>query len=156
MKNFALLFLLFCLVFSSSVFAQNRSTAIGVTVGSPNGITGRTWLNDENSFDYGAGWSVMDSKQFEVYSDYLWSRNGIFELNEEKFDFFFGGGLVLRTNSGNTGSDLVFGPRLPVGVSYEFSQPDLELFALFALNVGVIPSSDLFVDLHVGARFYLF
>jgi hypothetical protein len=135
---------------------QNPSTALGLTLGSPNGVTGRTWFSSDTSLDYGAGWSLMDSNQFEIYSDYLWAKSGRLELNGEKFDLFYGGGLSLRTHSGKGDHDLVFGPRLPVGVSYEFSHPDLEVFALFALNVGVVPSSDVYLDLHVGARFYLF
>jgi hypothetical protein len=131
------------------------STALGVTLGSPNGITGRTWITPESSIDYGGGWSIQDGHQFEAYADYLWNRPDTFELNEQKFDLFFGGGLALRSHSGN-GDELVLGPRLPVGVSYEFAQPALELFALFAVNVGIVPSSDVFFDLHVGARFYLF
>jgi len=50
----------------------------------------------------------------------------------------------------------VLGPRLPVGVSHEFSNPDLEVFAAFALNIGLIPHSAIFFDLHLGVRFYLF
>ena len=131
------------------------STGVGVTLGSPNGVTGRTWLTEEKSLDYGGGWSLFDSSKFEIYSDYLWNRSDTFEINNEKFDLFFGGGLALRNHSGG-GNELVLGPRLPVGVSYEFSHPDVEVFALFAVNVGLIPRSDVFVDLHLGVRFYLF
>ncbi len=156
MKNvFSLLLVL--LIFSlPRAEAEVGDTGIGLTLGSPNGVTGRTWISKENSIDYGAGWSLMDSSRFELYSDYLWANSGRFELNGEKFDLFFGGGLSLRSHSGKNNSELVFGPRLPVGVSYEFSHPDLEVFALLALNVGVIPSSDVYLDLHLGVRFYLF
>lgn len=151
MKFFIALFLFF----SAPAFAA-PSTGLGLTLGSPNGVTGRTWLTEENSLDYGAGWGLLESSKFEVYSDYLWNRSNLFEINGEKFDVFFGGGLSIRTHSGNGENEVVFGPRLPVGFSYEFTNPDLELFALFALNVGVIPHSNVFVDAHVGARFYLF
>lgn len=149
--------LIFCFTFLPMIAsAANSSTGIGVTVGSPNGFTGRTWFNHESSIDYGAGWSLSDSRQFEIYSDYLWNRAGLIEIGDRAFDLFFGGGLALRSHSGKADNDLVIGPRIPVGASYTFTNPDLELFALFALNVGMIPSSDVFVDLHVGARFYLF
>lgn len=138
-----------------SVFGQ-EGTGIGLTLGNPNGITARSWFTEDSSVDFGAGWSITDSKKFQVHGSYLWNRPHAFELNEEKFDFFFGGGFGLRTNSGNNENQVVFGPRLPVGVSYLFADPDLELFAQAAITVGVIPSSDVYFDLHLGARFYLF
>ncbi|MGZ3652820.1 MAG: hypothetical protein ACXWR1_08610 [Bdellovibrionota bacterium] len=140
---------------SFPALAETPSTGLGVTLGSPNGITARHWLSQENSIDAGAGWDLLDSGKFEMYSDYLWNRPDTFEINGEKFDLFFGGGLALRSHSGN-GNELVIGPRLPVGVSYEFTHPDLEVFAALALNVGIIPHSDVFLDAHIGVRFYLF
>jgi hypothetical protein len=152
MRNLLVMSALFL---SLPAFAAS-STGVGLTVGSPNGLTGRTWLTDENSLDYGLGWGLGGGSKFEVYGDYLWNRPGMFEIGGEKFDFFFGGGAVIRTHSGKADDEVVFGPRLPVGVSYEFADPDLELFTAFALNVGIVPHSDVFFDLHLGARFYLF
>jgi hypothetical protein len=150
-------FLLFAAFFLSlPAVADTAGTGLGITLGSPSGITGRTWIDGVNSFDYGAGWGIIDSNKFEVYGDYLWNRADAFELNEAKFDFFFGGGISLRTSSGQNDNEAVFGPRIPVGFSHTFSNPNLELFAVAALNVGIIPHSDVYFDLHVGARFYLF
>ncbi len=151
MKFLTLLFLF--LPFST--FAA-QSTGVGLTLGSPNGITGRTWVSEENSLGYGAGWGVLGDNKFQVYTDYLWNRPHTFEINGEGFDFFFGGGLGLRSKSGRNDGELVFGPRLPVGISYWFADPSLEIYMMGAVNVGVIPSSDVYLDLHLGARFYLF
>ncbi|HEY8279456.1 MAG TPA: hypothetical protein VIH99_07535 [Bdellovibrionota bacterium] len=159
MKNFYLAAFLTLLFLSSSgawAAASATRTGIGATIGNPLGITGRTWFNEENSFDYGLGWGISDSRRFHVYADYLWNKADAFDMNDEPFDFFFGGGLAMRTNSGRGDSETVIGPRLPVGVSYEFAKPKLELFLAGALNMGLLPSSDFWVDIHVGARFYLF
>ena len=56
---------------SSSAHAGERSTGVGLTLGSPNGLTGRTWVTEENSFDYGFGWGGFSSRKFQVYTDYL-------------------------------------------------------------------------------------
>lgn len=153
MKTFVFLASLFL---SLPAFADSFDNGIGLTLGSPSGITGRTWLNEENSIDAGVGWGIVDSSKFEFYGDYLWNRSDAFQINDVNFDFFFGGGASLRTHSGQGDNEAVFGPRIPLGVSHSFSNPDLEVFAVFALNVGIIPHSDVYVDLHVGARFYLF
>lgn len=150
------LFVILALFPFSPALAQDRDTGIGLTLGNPVGLTGRTWLSGENSLGYGAGWAITDTNKFQVYADYLWARPHAFEVSGERLDFFFGGGLGLRSNSGKSDGELVFGPRIPVGVSYEFSDPDLEIYLLAAFNAGLIPSADIYLDLHLGARFYVF
>jgi len=147
---------LLCWIFTPKNASAYSNTGVGLMLGVPSGVTGRSWVSDENSIDYGAGWSIVDGNRFQVHADYLWARPHTFELNEEKFDLFFGGGVGVRTKSGSNDNEVVFGPRLPVGISYLFKNPDLELFALTALNLGLLPSFDVYFDLHVGARFYIF
>lgn len=156
MKFLNALFAIFLFASLLPTASAEQGTGIGVTVGSPNGVSGRTWMNDENSLAYGAGWGLLEGNKFQLYADYLWNRPHTFELNGEPFALFFGGGLGLRGKSGSNDNEVVFGPRLPVGVSYLFAKPELEVYLMGAVNVGIIPSSDLYLDLHVGARFYLF
>lgn len=132
--------------------AEVGDTGIGVVVGSPNGVTARHWLAEDRSIEGSAGWSLSKSR-FQVNANYLWERNDLIEINGEPFSLFFGGGLSLRTKSGKNDNEVVFGPRVPVGLAYQFANPDLELFTQAALNVGIIPSSDLYLDLNVGLRF---
>lgn len=66
------------------------------------------------------------------------------QLGEILLDPFFGLGLSLRSKSGKNNNEAVFGPRLPVGVAYEFTDPNVEAFAQGAINIGLIPSLDLF------------
>lgn len=155
MKNILLsLFLLFTV---SAAHAEGmKDTALGITVGSPLGFTGRTWVNSDNSFAYGAGWSITDTDKFEVYTDYLWNAPEVFDINGRMVDFFYGGGLVLRTNSGKYENQAVFGVRAPLGLSMEFTNPNAELFTEFALNAAFIPSTAVFMDLLVGVRFHIF
>jgi hypothetical protein len=153
-KLFALLSLSLATLSSASAFAQAPgTTGVGVVVGSPNGLTARHWINEENSVEGSLGWALSDSR-FQVNVNYLWNRANLIHIGEENFDLFFGAGLGLRTKSGKQNGEVVFGPRLPVGVAYTFVDPNLELFAQAALNVGIIPSSDVYVDGNLGLRFY--
>ncbi len=144
---------LFLLFFFSLSAQAGEGTGIGVVLGSPNGITARHWFNEENSIEGAAGWSITDSR-FQVNGNYLWTKPDAIQLGEETFDLFFGGGLSMRSKSGKQDGEVVFGPRLPVGVSYEFTNPDIELFVQAALNIGIIPSSDMYLDGNLGVRFY--
>ena len=74
-----ILLALLAFVVSPAVFAA-ESTGAGLTVGSPYGFTGRTWLSQENSLDYGLGWDLLNSHKLEAYSDFLWNRPDAFEI----------------------------------------------------------------------------
>lgn len=138
---------------SGSAFAGSGGTGVGVVLGSPNGVTARHWLNDQQSLEGAAGWSLLDS-HFQLNANYLWNQAAAVTIGSENFDLFFGIGASLRSKSGTASNEVVFGPRLPVGLAYEFANPDIELFTQAALNVGLVPSSDVYVDLNVGVRFY--
>ena len=147
-----ILLMLAMFVGSGSAFA-GAGTGVGVVVGSPNGFTVRHWMDEGNSFEGSAGWSISGSR-FQVNANYLYTISDAFKIQEASFDVFFGGGLSFRTKSGRQNGEVVFGPRLPVGVSYEFTDPNIEVFVQGALNVGVIPSSDVYADANLGVRFY--
>lgn len=149
-------FLAAVIFFGGSAQAANSGgdTGLGIMLGSPNGIVGRTWFDHSHSIDYGAGWNLLDTNRFQVHADYLWMRPDLIDINGTKFDLYFGAGFGFRTHAGKGDHETVFGPRIPVGASYEFKDPNLELFSEFAVNMGLIPSSDVYVDLAIGARFY--
>lgn len=128
-------------------------TGVGVILGSPNGITVKHWVYEDAALEANLGWSISGSK-FQVSTNYLFVKPEAFEVSEELFDFFFGAGLSLRSKSGKQDGEVVFGPRLPVGVSYQFAKPDMELFLQAALNVGIIPTSDIYADANLGIRFF--
>ncbi|RZA07439.1 MAG: hypothetical protein EOP11_07695 [Proteobacteria bacterium] len=141
-------------LFSAPAFAQAPgSTGLGVVIGSPNGLTGRHWINEESSIEGSLGWALSGSR-FQVNVNYLFNKMNLIPIGDESLDLFFGGGLSLRTKSGKQDGEVVFGPRVPVGVSYTFANPNLEVFAQVALNIGIIPSSDIYADGNLGARFY--
>jgi hypothetical protein len=143
---------IFLLFLAPTAFA-GEGTGVGIVLGSPNGFTSRHWLSNTESFDGAVGWSITDSK-FQANLNYLWSKPDTIELGEETLDLFFGAGLGIRTKSGKGDGEVVFGPRVPVGLSMDFQDPNIELFAQVAINVGIIPSSDLFLDGNLGVRFY--
>jgi hypothetical protein len=154
MKKLQALIALSLALVSAPAFAQAPgATGVGVVVGSPNGLTARHWIDGENSIEGSLGWAITDSR-FQVNVNYLFNRANLIPIGDEALDLFFGGGLSLRTKSGKQNGEVVFGPRIPVGVAYTFADPNLELFAQAALNIGIIPSADVYADANLGVRFY--
>lgn len=148
MKKF--LFLFFICGFAHA----NSNTGVGLILGAPSGISARHWVESDRSIEANFGWSVLSKSRLYVNASYLWNKVDVFQVKDEAFDVFFGGGLSVRTKSGTQDGELVFGPRVPVGVAYLFTDPKIELFGEAGLNVGIIPSSDIYLDAGVGVRFY--
>lgn len=142
------------LLFVPSLALAREGTGVGVILGSPNGLSVRQWLAPERSIDGAAGWALGKDSRFQVHASYLWSRNDAIRIGDYDFDAFFGAGAVVRTKSGKNENEVVFGPRIPGGVSFYFENPVIEVFAQLALNVGLIPNSDVFLDGGIGARLY--
>ena len=145
--------LLISLLFSIWAYAE-EGTGLGVILGAPTGASVRHWLAEDRSVDGGIGWSLGSDSKVYIHADHLWSKKGMMKIGDIDFDPFFGIGLSLRNHSGRGNGELVFGPRVPVGVSYHFGDPKLELFAQFAMSLGIIPSSAVYVDAGIGGRFY--
>jgi hypothetical protein len=144
--------LLAAFLFTGSAYA-NDGTSLGLVLGNPNGISARHWLSEEHSIEGAAGWAVSRSR-FQVNGNFLWNQPGAVSIGDQAFDLFYGAGVSLRTKSGSANNEVVFGPRVPIGLSHDFANPDIEVFAEAALNIGIIPSSDLYLDANLGVRFY--
>ncbi len=140
------------LLFPALSFA-GEGTGVGIVLGSPNGFTARHWVSESESIEGAVGWSITKSR-LQVNANYLWTKPDSIQIGEETLDLFFGAGLALRTKSGKGDGEVIFGPRVPVGLAMEFQDPNLEIFAQVAVNVGIVPSSDVFLDGNLGVRFY--
>lgn len=149
MKKIILLLALLC-----GSAQADESTGIGLILGVPSGLTARHWMESDQSIEANVGWSLFSKNRLHLNASYLWNKNDVLELKDETFDVFFGGGLSIRSKSGVADGELVFGPRLPVGVSYFFVDPKIEAFGQAGLNIGIIPSSDIYFDAVLGLRFY--
>ena len=153
MKNIILVMILMS-GFVGSVSLAGEETGYGVILGVPSGINVRHWIAEDRSLEANAGWSILNGSKFMLNASYLWNKKDVLELKEETFDLSFGAGLSVRTKSGSQDGEVVFGPRLPIGVSYYFTNPKIELFGEAGLNVGIVPSSDIYMDAGLGVRFY--
>ena len=149
------LFLALALLVVSPLAHAQEGTGIGVVLGSPNGLTARHWIESDRSIEGALGWAITEGR-FQVNVNYLFHQPEVLAVGDGALDLFYGAGVSLRTRSGAQNGEVVFGPRLPVGLSYYFKDPKIELFGQVALNLGLIPSSNVYVDGNVGVRFYLF
>ena len=67
--------------------------------------------------------------------------------------FYYGGGLrVMSIRSGRDSGQSRLGVRVPFGLHYQISNPDLEFFGEIAPVLDITPSTDVYFDVGIGLR----
>lgn len=147
-------------IFAVSLFmstAQAKQFGLGVILGSPTGISGKLFTGKNQAIDGAAAWSFGDYDAFHLHGDYLWHRPHIFDIEGEPFTLYYGIGARLiswESRKPRYNHDWALGPRIPLGITYTFRDPVIELFGEVALVMDLVPETDADLDLGIGGRFY--
>lgn len=153
----SLLFLLFAVDTGHAQKSTGR-IGLGVIVGSPTGLSFKTFTSGTNAIDAGLAWSTGRHDAISIHADYLWHHFDAFEdINKGQLPVYYGigGRMVFSDNhSGPGDDDVVLGVRIPVGINYLFEDSPVGLFLEIAPIVNLIPSTDFDLDGAIGARFY--
>ena len=107
------------------------------------------------------GWSFWDGDGFHLHADYLWHNHELLDVGETdgKVPHYLGVSARLRFRDDeehhHDDNDLVFGVRVPVGISYIFDGKPFDLFAEITPILDLTPDVDFAFSIAVGARYYL-
>jgi len=156
MKNYVKVLLILIFVLSSQGFAQRNSTknGVGLILGTPSvGISIKFLNSGYRHFNGAVAWSSgNDNKNNDGYlhlhADYIFNKWRISDRTPTNFDVYLGAGLQLRTGNNET-----FGVRIPVGLSYTFSEVPLDTFIELVPRIGLIPDTDFNIDAAFAIRF---
>ena len=138
--------------------ASAETFGIGAMVGSPTGITGKLWLDQERAVDIAAEWRTSGDNEFYLHANYL--IHAPLKMKENKLkgttQYYYGaGGYYQERHHKKWADEDVFALRLPVGISHQPKVAPIELFAEIVPVLEVSPDSDFDLDIGVGVR-YLF
>lgn len=148
-KNLSIVFLLL-LFFVSSTYAQRNSAknGVGIIVGTPNaGISVKFFNTGARHFNGAVAWSTGGNSSLHLHADYIFKKWRISSGSVTNFNTFIGGGLQL-----DTGNDAL-GIRIPLGVSYTFSEVPFDTFIEIVPGLGLVPSTDFNIDAAFAIRF---
>lgn len=144
------LFLIACVVLSSSVFAAAGEKGLGVMIGNPIGLNGKMWLDNGHAVDGGLGLSLGKHTNLSFHSDYLLQNDGAFFFNDvHSLDLYYGVGGRMEF-----GDDLEIGLRVPVGLVHKMSDQNADVFAEVAPIIDFIGRTGLEMSFGVGGRYY--
>ncbi|WP_413561358.1 hypothetical protein [Bdellovibrio sp. HCB209] len=143
------------LVVATFSFQQARAEyAAGIMIGDPIGFTGRMSLNEKNSVDLGIGASSGYMRGLQIHSTFLFDKLESWETaSEGPLNLYTGAGArLVFINDGKYDGDTAFGPRVPVGITFNIAEPKMELLAEAAMTLNVAPKVDADLDVVIGAR----
>lgn len=147
MKKLVLLLILLVAVLSPAAAAKGDISA-GLALGEPSGITGRYVLEDKLSIDGLAAFSfVGNSLYLRATAAYEIAE---FAIEDLKFYPYAGGGVGMSIGGG-FGLDIV----APVGVSYYFDDPAIEVYLEVAPRVDLVNSFKFNIGGALGGRYKL-
>lgn len=157
---FAIILALTGVLTAGTAYAQksDNGTGIGIMIGSPTGLSFKTYTSDTNAFDVGLAWSLGRYDAVSIHADYLWHEFDVFEdVENGQLPVYYGigGRLIFADDYPDPGdSGAALGARIPVGINYLFDESPIGLFLEVAPIVNIIPSTDFDFDGAIGARYY--
>lgn len=152
-KYLAVLFLFFAFTFSLK--AQNKGFGLGIIIGEPTGVSAKIFTGG-NAIDLAAAWSFADNGGFHIHGDYLFHNYSLIKVENGRLPFYYGVGARVKFLDRNRYSDdVVLGARFPVGLSYEFSGFNADIFFELVPILNLVPATDFDLNGALGFRYYL-
>lgn len=143
------------LLLTFSINAQKKGFGLGIIIGEPTGVSMKTFTGS-NAFDAGAAWSFTNNGGFHAHVDYLFHNYTLINVSKGKLPFYYGIGARLKfLDKEKTGDDISLGARIPVGLSYEFSGFNADLFFEIVPILDLVPSTDFDINGAIGFRYYI-
>lgn len=143
------------LILTLSCLQSNATNfGLGAVVGEPTGVSAKMWLDRTHAIDGAFAWSLSGPNAIHIQSDYLIHELGFFSISKHPINLYYGAGGRLSSYSGKNKTGLGIGARAPLGLSYQFKNPAVELFAELGAVLELSPSTEFQIGLGLGGRFY--
>ncbi len=153
-KIYSKIFTMVLFVFTISFHAFANPNQVGIVLGTIAGISLKKDLANDRAIDGAISYTLRDDRTLVLHANYLFENQFAFDVQLPKpFMLYYGLGARLSIlDEGPNDDELAFGPRVPVGLTYDFDNPNLEFFTEIALNFDFIPDTDADLDFGIGGR----
>ena len=146
----------------ASNFEANKSFGLGIMLGAPAGLSGKYFLTKDTALDFGVGayHRYRFDNAVQVHLDYLLHPVNLVKTPPFHLPLYFGigGRLLLRQYDNRNDDDVHLGVRIPVGISMDFNNVPIDIFAELAFIADLVVAGDdrFFHDFNglIGLRYY--
>lgn len=129
---------------------------LGLIIGEPSGLSAKVFVSGPHGVQAHLGFGVGRRGFLVVIVDYLFHvTNLVPPIGDVGFLWPYAGiggrlGVLERRND----EDVIFGVRIPLGASFGFNAVPIEVFAEFAVGIGLLPETRAIFDGGIGGRYY--
>jgi hypothetical protein len=96
-----------------------------------------------------AAWSFKGDGAILLQADYVFHEYNLIKVNKGKLPVYFGiGGRVFLSD------EIVIGARIPIGISYMFTNAPVDIFLEVVPVLNLVPATDFSVDGGIGFRYF--
>ena len=128
---------------------------IGALIGNPTAVSFKGHMGNSRYFDVAVANNSTPADGLYIHGDYLFEKPEAFQIQAELFDLYYGfGGRLYWADTKKHNGEAHLGARIPVGVSYYFKEPSVEVFGELAGILELTPESELIAQFGVGARYW--
>ncbi|WP_374079956.1 hypothetical protein [Bdellovibrio bacteriovorus] len=79
-----------------------------------------------------------------MHATYLWDRTRSFATSEGPIELYYGLGVrLIAISKGDRDGEIALGPRAPLGLLYNFTNPNVEIFGEVSLAMDLVPKTEL-------------
>ncbi|MEO8703120.1 MAG: hypothetical protein ABI867_23950 [Kofleriaceae bacterium] len=128
-------------------YVANGSFGLGLELGSPSGLNGKYFLNDNRALNFGLGWIYdnyyyNDRNGIHLYLDYMFHPFSITNNPTFQLPFYIGVGGRLwdfdDRRDGRRDDGYAFGVRCPIGIAFDFNKVPLDVFVQLTFVADVL------------------
>ncbi len=137
-----------------SVFASAEQYQLGFILGGPTGLSAKYQINETRSVDAAFATSLRKKYGIEFHSNYLFEKQHAINFDAPApLNVYYGiGGRLIVIDSGKHDGDIAIGPRFPIGLTYDFNSPNIQLFGELAPVLDIFPDTSFDLEAGIGAR----
>ncbi len=141
--------LLFTFFLGTAAFAQDRGLGLGVILGEPSGVSGKSWLSNKTALAGAVAWSLEGEEALHVHLDHLFHDFNSMPVEEGTLALYYGfGGRIKFADKGTVSV------RIPLGMNYWFENAPIDFFLEIVPMLDLIPNTEFNFNGGIGVRYF--
>jgi hypothetical protein len=139
----------FTIFWATTSYAQDRGFGLGVILGEPSGVSGKSWLNKKNAFAGAVAWSLEREEALHVHLDHLFHDFDSLPVEQGTMAWYYGFGGRIKFAEKSTLS-----VRIPVGLNYLMGNAPVDFFFEIVPLLDLIPNTEFNLNGGLGIRYF--
>lgn len=137
------------LFYATITQAQDRGFGLGVIVGEPSGISGKSWLSPKTALAGALAWSLETEEALHFHLDHVFHDFDSMPLEQGMLAFYYGFGGRVKFSRESTVSI-----RIPIGLNYLFENAPVDVFLEVVPMLDLIPGTEFNMNGGIGIRYF--